>query len=74
MVLATLLWLAPRFRQRLTVRSFRKALANVDLVALAWAQSGAADDNDDFRTTPPEEQRMRRRRGEHPDDGGASLV
>ena len=73
-VLAALLWLAPRFRQRRTVRTFRKALNHIDLVALSWSQVLPEDDRDDLRTTPPESRPPRRRRDEHPDDGGASLV
>ena len=73
-VIAALLSLAPRFRQRKTVKSFRKALDHIDLVALSWSQRVQNGDADDFSTTPPEGHHLRRRRGEQPDDGGASLV
>ncbi|MDQ3979837.1 MAG: hypothetical protein M3314_09820 [Actinomycetota bacterium] len=73
-VLAALLWLAPRFRQRSTVRKFRKALDQIDLVALSWSQGPPEDDRDDLSTTPPESRPLRRRRDDQPDDGGAALV
>ena len=74
MVLAAILSLLPRFRSRLTVRRFRKALDHVDLVALSWVQGLRQGEIDDLRMTSPEERRLRKRRDEHPDDGGASLV
>ncbi len=72
-VLAAILWLAPHFRSRMTVRRFRKALDHVDLVTLSWAQGFRHGAADDLRMTLPEERR-RKRRHQHPDDGGASLV
>ena len=73
MLVAVLLWLAPRFRHRMTVRSFRKSLDRIDLVALSWSQGVGLGEPDDLRTTLPEDRRLRERRDEQPDDGG-SLV
>ncbi|MGH9225196.1 MAG: hypothetical protein ACRD2W_15760 [Acidimicrobiales bacterium] len=37
--IAALLWLRPRFSRRRKVRRFRKDLAHVDLMAIAWSQA-----------------------------------
>ena len=72
-VLAAILWLAPRFRQRMAVRRFRKSLDRIDLVTLSWSESLRSGDPDGLTTTPPEGHGFHPVRDD-PDEGGASLV
>ncbi|HVL29025.1 MAG TPA: hypothetical protein VM263_06600 [Acidimicrobiales bacterium] len=74
--LAGVLWYAPRLRRRAEVRRFRRQLAHVDFVALAWRES-LRDGRpcDELPMPSPELRRGRRshRRGD-PEDGGDALV
>jgi len=62
---AVLLWLRPRFSRRRKVRRFRKDLAHLDLMAIAWTQAIRECRPFDDLHTPP---RQRRRR--HPEPEG----
>jgi hypothetical protein len=73
-VLAAFLWLLPRFRLRLAVRRFRRALDGIEVVAMLWSQGVRHEPGDDLRATPPEGHRTRRRHDGQSDDGGAALV
>jgi hypothetical protein len=63
LLVAALLWLRPRIGRRRQVRRFRKDLAHVDLMTVAWAQSMRDQHpSDDFWTPRPE-----RRKDPEPD-------
>lgn len=73
--LAVLLWSLPRLRQRRQVRRFRKQLAHVDLLTVAWSHSlRESEPSDDVPTPLPETRRTRRGRRNEPDAGGDALV